>query len=36
LASQKAVEDVAQNVVRSAMNRGATDNVTAIVARLAR
>ena len=36
LASQKAVEDVAQNVVRSAMNRGATDNVTAIVARVAR
>ena len=35
LASQKAVEDVAQNVVRSAMNRGATDNVTAIVARVA-
>jgi protein phosphatase len=36
LASQKAVEDVAQNVVRSAMNRGATDNVTAIVARVSR
>lgn len=36
LGSQKTVEDVAQNVVRSAINRGATDNVTAIVARMGR
>jgi serine/threonine protein phosphatase PrpC len=34
--SQRAVEDVAQNVVRSAIARGATDNVTAIVARVGR
>jgi PPM family protein phosphatase len=36
LSSQKTVEDLAQNVVRSAINRGATDNVTAIVARMGR
>jgi len=36
LGSQKTVEDVAQNVVRSAISRGATDNVTAIVARMGR
>ena len=36
LGSQKTVEDLAQNVVRSAINRGATDNVTAIVARMGR
>ncbi len=34
MSSSRAVEDVAQNVVRSAIARGATDNVTAIVARL--
>jgi len=32
--SQRGVEDVAQSVVRSAIARGATDNVTAIVARV--
>jgi PPM family protein phosphatase len=36
LGSQRAVEDVAQSVVRSAIARGATDNVTAIVARVVR
>jgi serine/threonine protein phosphatase PrpC len=36
MSSQRAVEDVAQNVVRSAIARGATDNVTAIVARVGR
>jgi protein phosphatase len=36
LGSQKTVEDVAQTVVKSAMSRGATDNVTAIVARVDR
>lgn len=36
LSSQKTVEEVAQNVVRSAINRGATDNVTAVVARMGR
>ena len=36
MASQRGVEDVAQNVVRSAIARGATDNVTAIVARVGR
>jgi protein phosphatase len=36
MSSQRAVEDVAQNVVRSAIARGATDNVTAIVARVMR
>jgi protein phosphatase len=35
LSSQRGVDDVAQNVVRSAIARGATDNVTAIVARVA-
>ena len=34
MSSSRAVRDVAQNVVRSAIARGATDNVTAIVARL--
>jgi protein phosphatase len=36
LGSQRGVEDIAQNVVRSAIARGATDNVTAVVARVAR
>jgi PPM family protein phosphatase len=36
MSSQRGVEDVAQNVVRSAIARGATDNVTAVVARIAR
>jgi serine/threonine protein phosphatase PrpC len=36
MSSQRAVEDVAQDVVRSAISRGATDNVTAIVARVGR
>ena len=36
MSSQRAVEDVAQNVVRSAIARGATDNVTAVVARVGR
>lgn len=36
LSSPRAVEDVAQSVVRSAIARGATDNVTAIVARVGR
>lgn len=36
LGSQRAVEDIAQSVVRSAIARGATDNVTAVVARVAR
>jgi protein phosphatase len=35
MSSQRGVEDVAQSVVRSAIERGATDNVTAIVARIA-
>jgi serine/threonine protein phosphatase PrpC len=35
MSSQRGVEDVAQNVVRSAIARGATDNVTAVVARVA-
>jgi protein phosphatase len=35
MSSQRAVEDVAQSVVRSAIARGATDNVTAVVARVA-
>jgi len=35
MSSQRGVEDVAQNVVRSAIARGATDNVTAVVARIA-
>ena len=34
LSSQRGVEDVAQNVIRSAIARGATDNVTAVVARV--
>jgi protein phosphatase len=34
LGSQRTVEDVAQSVVRSAIGRGATDNVTAVVARI--
>jgi PPM family protein phosphatase len=34
MSSERAVEDVAQNVVRSAIARGATDNVTAVVARV--
>jgi protein phosphatase len=36
MSSQRTVEDVAQNVVRSAIARGATDNVTAVVARVGR
>ena len=36
LSSQKSVEEVAQNVLRSAISRGATDNVTAVVARMGR
>ena len=36
MSSQRGVEDVAQGVVRSAIARGATDNVTAIVARVLR
>jgi len=36
MSSQRAVEDVAQSVVRSAIARGATDNVTAVVARVGR
>jgi protein phosphatase len=36
LSSQRSVEDVAQSVLRSAIARGATDNVTAIVARVVR
>jgi protein phosphatase len=36
MSSQRAVEDVAQNVVRSAIARGATDNVTAVVGRIVR
>jgi PPM family protein phosphatase len=36
LSSKRTVEDVAQSVVRSAIARGATDNVTAVVARLGR
>ena len=36
MSSQRGVEDVAQSVVRSAIARGATDNVTAVVARVAR
>ena len=36
MSSPRDVEDVAQSVVRSAIARGATDNVTAIVARVAR
>jgi protein phosphatase len=36
LSSRRTVEDVAQSVLRSAMARGATDNVTAIVARVMR
>jgi serine/threonine protein phosphatase PrpC len=35
LSSQRGVEDIAQSVVRSAIARGATDNVTAVVARIA-
>jgi PPM family protein phosphatase len=35
MSSERAVEDVAENVVRSAIARGATDNVTAVVARIA-
>ena len=35
MSSQRGVQDVAQNVVRSAIARGATDNVTAVVARIA-
>jgi len=35
LGSQRSVEDIAQSVVRSAIARGATDNVTAVVARVA-
>jgi serine/threonine protein phosphatase PrpC len=34
LGSKRTVEDVARSVVRSAIARGATDNVTAVVARL--
>ncbi|HEU4692863.1 MAG TPA: protein phosphatase 2C domain-containing protein [Vicinamibacterales bacterium] len=36
MSSQRGVEDVAQSVVKSAIARGATDNVTAIVARVVR
>src|SRR4029453_5939177 len=34
MSSQRAVDEVAQSVVRSAIARGATDNVTAVVARV--
>jgi protein phosphatase len=36
MSSQRGVEDVAQGVVRSAIARGATDNVTAVVGRILR
>jgi protein phosphatase len=36
LSSQRTVEDVAQSVLRAAIARGATDNATAIVARVSR
>jgi PPM family protein phosphatase len=36
MSSQRAVDEVAQSVVRSAISRGATDNVTAVVARVGR
>jgi serine/threonine protein phosphatase PrpC len=36
MSSQRGVEDVARSVVRSAIARGGTDNVTAIVARVVR
>jgi serine/threonine protein phosphatase PrpC len=34
LGSRRPVTEIAESVVRSAIARGATDNVTAIVARL--
>jgi protein phosphatase len=36
MSSQRGVEDVAQSVVRSAIARGSTDNVTAVVGRILR